>query len=158
MLTVGLVFLVGLVATSIAGRRLIAFGDRLLHSLPLVRRIYKVSKEIVGAFTLTDRRAYQDVVMIEYPRKGLYAYGFQTGTTTRVGPEGPEEWVHVFLPSPPVPTSGALIAVRATEVLRIGVTPEEALKLILSAGMVTPPRIAPREEKPLPEAHPPRTG
>jgi uncharacterized membrane protein len=133
-----LVLLVGLVATNYFGRRVITAAEGMVTRLPFVRRIYKASKEIVEAMSLPKNQLFREVVTIEYPRRGVYAYGFVTSYTTRHGSDGPHAVANVYLPNPPVPTSGVLLAVPRDELLYLDISVEEALKLIISAGLVAP--------------------
>lgn len=141
LLTLALVLVVGVAARSLVGRRLVGLGERLIDQVPVARSIYRASREIVETATLSKRQVFRDVVMVEYPRPGLYSYGFVTGYTSREKDGDPERLAHVFIPGPPVPTTGHLVAAPVEELLYLDMTVEDALKLILSGGMVTPPRL-----------------
>jgi len=141
------VFLAGLLATNYLGRKLITLGEKLFVSLPLVRKIYNASKEIVQAVTFPNRQLFKEVVMIEYPRKGLYVYGFVTSYTTRETPEGDERVANVFIASIPLPTTGLLIAVPVKDLIYLDLPIEEALKIIVSGGIVAPKRLSRRKHR-----------
>ncbi|NIN73025.1 MAG: DUF502 domain-containing protein [Gemmatimonadetes bacterium] len=139
--TILLVFIVGMAATNFAGRRLISVMERAFTSLPLVRRLYGASKDIVESATLSRRHVLRDVVMLEHPRRGEYSYGFVTSYTTRHGPDGPQRLANVFIPGPPVPTSGNLVAVPVEDLLYLDLSVDDALKLVLSLGITSPPEL-----------------
>ncbi|MBZ0269599.1 DUF502 domain-containing protein [bacterium] len=136
--TVGLLLIVGVVATHYIGARLISTAERLFSRVPLVRRIYSASKEIVESATLSKRGAFRDVVMVEHPRRGSYSYGFVTSYTTRHEGDTPRRLANVFVPGPPVPTTGVLVAVPVEDLFYVDLPVEDALKLILSGGMAAP--------------------
>ncbi|MGD2215546.1 MAG: DUF502 domain-containing protein [Gemmatimonadales bacterium] len=137
--TILLVFIIGVVATNFAGRRLISVMEKAFTSLPLVRRLYGASKDIVESATLSRRHVLRDVVMVEHPRRGEYSYGFVTSYTTRHGPHGPQRLANVFIPGPPLPTSGNLVAVPVEDLLYLELSVDDALKLVLSLGITSPP-------------------
>jgi uncharacterized membrane protein len=143
LLTLAIVLVAGASARSILGRRLVGLGERLIGQVPIARSVYRASREIVETATLSRRQVFREVVMIEYPRPGLYSYGFVTGYTTR----GTERLAHVFIPGPPVPTTGVLVAVPEPQLMHLDLSVEDALKLILSGGMVTPPVLKSRRSE-----------
>lgn len=143
-----LVLIVGVVATHYLGAKAIRIAERLFTRVPFVRRIYSASKEIVESATLSKRGAFRDVVMVEYPRRGSYSYGFVTSYTMRHDGDPPTRLANVFVPGPPVPTTGVLVAVPTEDLFYLDLSIEEALKLILSGGMAAPPDLHRR-------AHPP---
>jgi uncharacterized membrane protein len=145
--TILVVFAIGFVATNFVGRRFVAWGERLVAQLPFVRTIYKASKDIVHAATMSRRQVFRDIVMIEYPRKGAYSYGFVTSYTTRHSAEGGRHMANVFVPGPPLPTTGVLIALPVEELFYLDVSMEDALKLILSGGVAAPSDLRERERK-----------
>ena len=146
--TLALVLIAGVVSTNLLGKRLIVAGERVFTELPLVRRIYNAVKDIVASATLSQRQAFRDVVMVEYPRRGLYSYGFVTSRTTRNDGDETRRFVNVFIPGPPVPTTGVLVAVPEGELFYLDISIEEGLKLVLSGGMAAPPELNCRPETP----------
>ncbi len=139
--TLVLVLAAGLGARSFVGRHLVRAGERLIEQVPVVRSIYKASRDIVETATLSKRQIFRDVVLLEYPRPGIYSYGFVTGYTSRETDRGTERLAHVFIPGPPVPTTGQLVAVPVEELVYLDMAVEDALKLVLSGGMVTPKQL-----------------
>jgi uncharacterized membrane protein len=155
--TLTIVLLAGLVARSYVGRRLVALGDRVVTRIPVVRSIYRASREIVETATLSRRQVFRDVVLVEYPRRGVYSYGFVTAYTSWDGRGEAMGLANVFIPGPPVPTTGVLIAVPVEELTHLDLSVEDALKLVLSGGMVAPPRLSNRASVAPPAASPPAT-
>lgn len=135
-----LVFLAGLFTTNVLGRTLLNYGEALITRVPIAGAIYRTVKQILDAFS-TDNNAFQRVVMLEYPRKGIYALGFVTGTSEGVfGDTKPEteRLINVFLPTTPNPTSGFLLLVPEEEIIPVDISVEEGIKLIISGGVIIP--------------------
>jgi len=145
--TVAIIFLIGLLTTNIVGRKLVAMTEGLLLRIPLVKNVYSASKQLFDAVTLPGKKAFRQVVMLEYPRSGLYALGFITATQASgfddlVG----EQTVNVFIPTAPNPTSGFFLVVPEKSVIPVPISVEEALKLIVSGGLIVPPALQARRE------------
>jgi uncharacterized membrane protein len=129
VLTLSAVFLVGLLAQNIVGARLLRALEALLLRVPLVRAIFGPAKQFFVALGSEGSRS-QEVVAVEYPRKGLFMVGF---VTRRDG-----QGVSVFLPTSPNPTSGFLVICRSEEVHPMGISFDAAMRLVVSGGMVHP--------------------
>lgn len=139
LLTLGIVLLAGVVATNVLGKKLIAFVEYLFNRIPLFKSIYGATRQILDAFSLQSSKAFQRVALVEYPRKGVYAIGFVTGSGMgEVQEKTAEEVVNIFVPTTPNPTSGMLVLVPQTEVTFLEMSVEDGLKLIISGGVVTP--------------------
>ncbi|MDZ7385775.1 MAG: DUF502 domain-containing protein [candidate division KSB1 bacterium] len=135
-----LIFLTGLVARNIVGRRLIAAGEEFLGRVPLLNWVYKTFQQILQAFVSDKREVFSKVVLVEYPRKGLYSLGFITQDTKGPIQDRLESDVYsVFLPTTPNPTSGLLLFVPKEEAKEVDMSVEEALKLVVSGGTIVPP-------------------
>jgi uncharacterized membrane protein len=156
--TLAIVLLAGLVAKSYVGRRLVAAGDRAVARIPVVRALYQASRDIVKTATLSRRQVFREVVLLEYPRRGIYTYGFVTAYTTRSVGSSSRELANVFIPGPPVPTTGILVAVPVEQLTYLDISVEEALKLVLSGGLVAPPRLQSRARSTPSEADRARAG
>jgi uncharacterized membrane protein len=141
-LTLLLIFLCGLLATNLLGRRFVAAFDSVMLRIPLIKGIYGAARQLLNAFN-QKATAFQRVVAVEYPRPGVFTIGFVTrdGATLGAGPGGEpmSGYTLVFLPTTPNPTSGWLAAVRREEVVPLGLSVEEGIKLIVSGGLVVPP-------------------
>lgn len=134
-----LILAAGFVASNIIGKKLISYSDHLLQRVPLLRGIYSSSKQIIDAFTVQGKNAFQKVVMLEYPRKGLYVIGFVTGSTRgEIQEKTKEETLSIFIPTTPNPTSGMLILAPRHQLIELDMTVEEGLKVIISGGLFIP--------------------
>lgn len=135
-----LILIVGFIASNIIGKRLIDYGDNILQRLPLARGIYSSARQIIDAFTVQGQNAFQKVVLLEYPRKGLYVLGFVTGSSKgEIQEKTQGETVNIFIPTTPNPTSGMLILAPRKEVIDLQMTVEQGMKVIISGGLVSPP-------------------
>lgn len=123
------VWLIGLITTNIIGRRIFRLPELLLLKVPFINRIYQGARQIIQTI-MVSRTAFRRVVMLEYPRKGLYTLGFVTNTV--------KEKLLLFIPTSPNPTSGYFIIAPEEETIPLDISVEEGMKLIVSAGIVTP--------------------
>jgi len=133
-LTLALIYLIGLVATSVIGKRLIGYIESLLARVPLFRYLYTSIKQIMVSFTTPSEAKFLQVVLVEFPKKGMRVLGFVT-SETRV--ESGEKLLNVFIPTSPNPTSGYLEIVRESDIIRTNISIDDALKMILSAGKIS---------------------
>jgi len=133
-ITVVVIYLTGVVATSVIGRRLIRYGESLLAKVPLFRYLYTGIKQIMESFAAPGKAGFLEVVLVEFPKKGMRVIGFVT-SESRV--ESGEKWLTVFIPTSPNPTSGYLEIVREGDVIRTDISIDDALKMVLSAGKVS---------------------
>ena len=134
-----LLLFAGVLATNIVGRRIVRFWDDLVNRLPLVRGIYSVLKAIVDAISLQSKSQFSKVVMIQYPRKGIYSLAFVTGASQgEVQSVTGEKLVNLFVPTTPNPTSGFFLMVPEKDTIPLSMTVEEGVKMIISAGFMTP--------------------
>jgi len=135
-----LILLVGLLTRNLVGRLLFTWFERLLRAIPIVRSVYGAIKDLVGAFALGGKsKTFRQVVMVEYPRLGLYCIGFVTNESTFASSDHKtQEFTNVYIPNPPNPTSGVLVLVPKRDVITLDLTIEEGLKLVLSGGIVVP--------------------
>lgn len=134
-----LIFLTGLFTTNVVGRKLFAFGEEVLQRIPLVKTIYSAIKQIVEAFSLQSKEVFKRVVLIEYPRRGIYTVGFITGKAAEeINSKSGQQLLNVFIPTAPNPTSGFLLMLPRDEIVFLEMSVEEGMKLIISGGVVTP--------------------
>ena len=139
---------IGAIAAGFLGRWLIGLGERLLNRMPVVRSIYGASKQILETVLSTQSDAFREVVLVEYPRKGLWVLGFVTGATKgEVKDMMSEQTVNVFIPTTPNPTSGFLLFCPNKDITYLDMSVEDAVKLVVSGGIVTPPYKEPKTSK-----------
>ncbi|MEL6584422.1 MAG: DUF502 domain-containing protein [Pseudomonadota bacterium] len=137
--------LVGALTKGLFGRQLVKWGEDLVERLPLVRSIYNGTKQIAETILNQSSTSFKQAVLIEYPRKDLWAVAFlSTDTKGEIAEKLPDEAVSIFLPTTPNPTSGFLLFVPKKDIVVLDMDVEEAAKLIISAGLVTPPTPAER--------------
>ena len=138
-----LITIIGAVAAGFLGGWVIRFGESLLNRMPVVRTIYGASKQILETIISSQSDAFREVVLVEYPRRGLWVIGFVTGGTKgEVKRLVNKDMVNVFVPTTPNPTSGFLLFCPRTDVIFMEMGVEEAVKLVVSGGIVTPPERA----------------
>jgi uncharacterized membrane protein len=140
LITIAFLTLVGFLAAGLAGRTLVRIGERLLSRMPVVRSVYSTLKQIFETVLAQSSRSFREVVLIEYPRRGIGAIGFVTGPTRgEVQVRSEEELVNVFLPTTPNPTSGFLLFVPRRDLVHLDMSIEEGIKLVISGGIVSSP-------------------
>ncbi|MDH4226519.1 MAG: DUF502 domain-containing protein [Deltaproteobacteria bacterium] len=138
--TVVLIFGVGLVAKNFLGNKLVGLSEWIIERMPIMNSIYKGSKQFLETFFSKESTGFQKVVLVEYPRKGMYGMGFVTGKAKgEVQYKTKEDTVNVFIPTTPNPTSGFYFAVPEREIIELDMSVEDAFKLVISGGMVVPP-------------------
>ena len=147
-----LLLLIGVVVTSFVGRRLFRFYDSFLSRVPLARTVYVSMKQLMEALSPEGRKSFQQVVLLEYPRKGLYTVGLVTKdgqgeARARIGRDC--SWV--LLPHTPNVTSGVLLLVPKDEMMPLALSVEDGLKLIISGGLLVPDKLQPGGSSPAPE-------
>jgi len=139
LIMIAFLTLVGMLTANFAGRALVRMGERLLSRMPIIRGVYGTLKQIFETVLAQQSRSFREVVLIEYPRRGLGAIGFVTGPTRgEIQARSPEEMVNVFLPTTPNPTSGFLLFVPKRDLIHLDMTIEEGMKMVISGGIVTP--------------------
>ena len=135
-----LITLIGAIAAGFMGRYIIRLGEAILNRMPVVRSIYGATKQILETVISTQSDAFREVVLVEYPRRELWVIGFVTGNTKgEVAGHIASSMVNVFVPTTPNPTSGFLLFCPREDVIFLKMTVEEAVKLVVSGGIVTPP-------------------
>ena len=140
IMTLLIVFLVGALTTNIFGKKILQWGEFIVHKIPFVRRIYSGTKQVVHSITTADTKSFSRVVIIEFPRKGIYVLAFVTSETKgEVQKKTSENMVNIFVPTMPNPTSGFLIFTPEEELTDIPMSIEEGIKYVISGGIVRPP-------------------
>ena len=140
VIMVVVLILIGTLAAGLVGRTLVRLGERVLAQMPVIRSIYGALKQIFETVLAHKSTAFRQVVLIQFPRSGIWAIGFATGTTKgEVQKVMNDEVVSVFMPTAPNPTSGYLLFLPRKEVVFLRMTVEEGLKMVISGGVVIPP-------------------
>lgn len=140
LLSFVVILLTGMVAANFLGSKLVKFWESFLSRIPLVRSIYTAVKQIAEAVFGAGEQTFQKTYLIEYPRKGLWTLAFQTGTH-KSEPQlktGCEDVVNLFVPTTPNPTSGFFIMASKSEIIELELAVDDALKMVISGGVVTP--------------------
>ncbi len=134
-----IIFAIGFFATNFLGRRITAFFERMLLQLPFFRQVYPAFKEMAIFLFARDRMTFQEVVLVEYPRKGIFSIGFLTNDkVNKISGKLRQDICSVFMPSAPGPLTGFIIFVSKRDLTFLDISVEEAIKVIVSGGVVTP--------------------
>ena len=139
LLSLAVLLVTGILAANLVGRQLVHWWESILHRIPFVRSIYSAAKNFAEVVLTEANQSFNKVLLIEYPRKGLYSICFQTSTylgeiQARTG----EEVICVFVPTTPNPTSGLILMVPKSDVIELEMEVEDALKMVVSLGVVVP--------------------
>lgn len=141
LLTLAVIFGIGWLSTNVGGRRLIRMFEKVMGRIPVAKSVYGATKGIMEALSHEQREAFRRVVLVEYPKANIFALGFVTGST-----QWPElhdklsDVVLVFIPTTPNPTSGFLLLVPRSETLPLPFSVEEGIRMVISGGILLPPR------------------
>jgi uncharacterized membrane protein len=147
LVVLALVTLLGLCSRLVITRYFLNKFETLLDRVPFINSVYRTVKQIVDTFSKQKKAVFQEVVLLEYPRKGTYAIGFLTSVARgEVQAKTGAETVNVFVPTTPNPTSGFLLMVPVAEITRMEMTVSEGMKLVISGGAVVPPWHAKSEQ------------
>jgi len=151
LMVVSAMIVIGWVAASFLGRFFHRTLDHIMVKVPVIRNVYGTVKQIFETVLAQRSNAFREAVLVEYPRRGMWAIGFITGRTEgEVQNLTKEETLNVFLPTTPNPTSGFLLFLPRSELVGLSMSVEEAIKMVISGGIVTPPdrRSAAEKAKP----------
>ncbi|WP_319418957.1 DUF502 domain-containing protein [Pleurocapsa sp. FMAR1] len=148
------ILIIGLMARNIVGRWLLDFGEQFLQAIPLAGSVYKTLKQILETLLGDSKTKFRRVVMVEYPRKGVWTIGFVTGKVSpTLQTHLAEEMISVFIPTTPNPTSGWYAVVPKKEAIDIDISIEDAFKVLISGGIVSPETPTPKTPTSTPDAH-----
>ena len=135
-----LVLTTGMIVANFLGKRLVVSLEHFLARIPLVRSLYAAIKQIMEAVLSTDAQSFRKVLLIEYPRKGVWSLAFLTSDNLgEVQAKTSSEVISVFIPTTPNPTSGFIIMVPKDDVIELDMAVEDGLKMIISLGVAVPP-------------------
>ena len=138
VLTLIVVYIIGIIGSNYISRKPLEILDKILARIPLVKSIYNTAKGIFEAFSKQGKSSFQKVVLIQYPRKGLWTLAFVTGTT--LGDDG-KEYYSMFVPSTPNPTTGYVLFMIKDDVTETKISVEQGLKILISGGMAVPEKM-----------------
>jgi len=131
--------IIGFFTAGIFGKFFVNLGEKIIERLPIVRSIYSALKQIFQTILGSSSKAFREVVLIEYPRKGVWAVAFITAETQgEVAKKLKQSCVNVFLPTTPNPTSGFMLVVPKKDIVRLSMNIEEGMKLVISGGIISP--------------------
>ncbi|MFH1858345.1 MAG: DUF502 domain-containing protein [Candidatus Omnitrophota bacterium] len=138
VLTFLLLYFLGLIVANVFGRSLVRWFERLLLRAPIIKNVYFSVKQTVEALSVPRKDKFKRVVLVEYPRKGIYAIGFVTNST--LSPDG-EKLLTVLISAPPNPATGNIILLPESDAIGTDLTIEDAMKFVVSGGLLTPKEI-----------------
>ena len=138
ILTIASLYFLGLIISNVFGKKLYKLFESLLEKIPFVSKVYKSIKQITSSLSGANSKAFQKVVLVEYPRKGLWTIAMVTGETLD---DKDEKYYNIFVPTTPNPTSGYLLFIKSTETKKLDLSVEEGLKIIVSGGMISPEKL-----------------
>jgi len=139
ILTLLVLLVTGLLAANIVGRSMVGLWESLLDRIPVVRSVYSAAKNFAEIVFSDSGQSFKKVLLIEYPRKGIYSLAFQTATNLgEVQGRTGEEMICTFVPTTPNPTSGYIIILPKKDIIELDMEIDEALKMIISLGVVVP--------------------
>lgn len=131
--------LTGMIATNFLGEMLVGLGEKIVKRIPLVGSIHQAVKQVMQTIFSTSNQSFRKVLLVEYPRKGLWSIAFQTAaTSSMVADLSGGDKITIFIPTTPNPTSGFLMLVDKSEVKELDISIDDALKMIISLGVVQP--------------------
>lgn len=139
VLAVCIVFITGIVVANFFGRRMVALWESLLARIPLVRTIYTSVKQIAETVLASNGQSFRKVLLVEYPRRGIWTLAFQTGNTLgEIREQTGTDIVNVFVPTTPNPTSGFFVMVPREDIVELQMSVDDGLKMIMSMGVIVP--------------------
>tara|TARA_B100001059_G_C17683165_1_gene500891 strand:- start:118 stop:747 length:630 start_codon:yes stop_codon:yes gene_type:complete len=143
-----IILITGILVTNILGRRLVSLWEKLLNRIPGFRNIYNILKKVSDTVLNTSSQSFKKAFLIQYPSKGIWVIAFQSGdykgeAESIIG----EDTINLFVPTTPNPTSGFFILIPKKDVFELDISVEDAFKLVISAGVVTPDSVKIKDNK-----------
>lgn len=131
---------IGMLTTGYIGKFFVRLWERIIRKMPVVSSIYSLLKQIFETFLSQKSRSFNEVVLVEYPRKGLWSIAFVSNSDTggEVAEKSGQKTLSIFVPTTPNPTSGFLIFVPENDVIKLDMSVEDGIKYVISCGIVTP--------------------
>ena len=144
LLALGILLLVGAITSNFVGRKLVAWSDAILHRIPVVRSIYSSVKQVSDTLFSPSGNAFRTAVLVEWPRPGMWTIALVTGTPGGdVANHLPDDFVSVYVPTTPNPTGGYFVLLRRGDCIELKMSVDEALRYVISMGVVVPAAPAP---------------
>lgn len=143
ILSLAIVLITGFFAANLVGRKVVAMGERLLDRIPLIRSVYSSVKSLAETVFTDGGTSFRQVLLVEYPRRGVWTLAFRTGATVGEFQRKTErDVVTVYVPTTPNPTSGFVVLVPADEIIPLEMSVEDGLRIIISMGVASPEDVA----------------
>lgn len=140
-LIISIIFFIGTLLSSFLLRSFVNAIEKMVVHIPLVRPVYSGIKQLVEAFGVQDKMSFKKVVVIEFPRIGIYSLGFLTRELPEpISPQTGQKFFNVFIPTTPNPTSGYFVIVPEKDIIVVKLTRQEAMAMIISGGIIQPER------------------
>lgn len=140
LLLLVVLYVLGFVTSNVIGKRVLGWVERLTSRIPLVKTTYQIGKQVAETFSLPERQVFQKAILVECVKPGIWTVGFVTGKVVdKIN--GGEIFLKIYVPTPPNPASGNVLLVREQDTRDPGWTIEEALKMVISAGVIGPKEI-----------------
>jgi uncharacterized membrane protein len=136
--TILVIYFVGLLAKNFLGKKIVQLGETIVHKVPVMRSIYTGTKQVIHTFASANTMAFRQVVLLEFPRKGVYSMAFITSESVKPSDANGQNLAFVFIPTTPNPTNGYIVMAPMSELIPLKITVEEGLKAIISVGLVVP--------------------
>ncbi len=142
------ILITGVIVSNLLGRKLVELWERILHKIPGFRNVYKVLKKVSDTIFNTSTESFRKAYLIQYPSKGIWVIAFQSGdykgeAESIIG----EEMINLFVPTTPNPTSGFFVMMLKKDVFELDMGVEEAFKIVISAGVVSPDSLNIKDKK-----------
>ncbi len=144
--TIVIIFIAGILTTYLGRSRLFNIWELFFIKTPLVRTIYSASKQLMEGITLPDKKAFQQVVLVEYPRQGIYNLGFVSNRIEYLPDKQEKELIAVFIPTTPTPFTGFVALFPPDQVMALDITIEEGIKYFVSGGIASPKKLIPKKK------------
>lgn len=137
ILVILILYILGFIASNIAGRKLFSLLEYIVRRIPLINTTYQVGKQLSTSLSLPEKQLFKRPVLVEYLKPGMWTVGFVTGTIVDRS-QNNETILKVYIPTPPIPTSGTMVLVRQSQTRDPGWSIEEAMKAVISGGIIGP--------------------
>jgi len=137
LLLLVVLYVLGFITSNVIGKRVLGWVEQLTARIPLVKTTYQIGKQVSETFSLPERQVFQKAILVECVKPGIWTVGFVTGKVVDQV-NGGEVFLKVYIPTPPNPASGNVLLVREQDTRNPGWTIEEALKMVISAGVIGP--------------------